>query len=348
MSLRMHSCGLATARFQRAPPVHRSCLPRLKPPACLGSSDSAPPSGDADVQEALSEIMQIQVHKQEAKERLLVDLEARKEKIRKMGEEMNSNFEEESRLDKMRLDLATSVQLAETMEQFRELEEQVQAVRDSLKEDGRQLSNWEDKAMASQNKNLFFQNLYTGSDDPKADGDETSKKPTGRSSHSNAKMHPRNLFNLSQQAVAHIQTAAPSPYSGSKSTVQEAPSATPKKLQLTFKRPNTPKSTSSTSANRPHPAHTAAATPSPYSGSESTPQEKEAPSAMKLLGFTYLATVLFFALIIDVSGAVLNGAVPSIGLDFIYGVLLVALGRGAWSERLGLMNNPSDGSSNGV
>ena len=47
--------------------------------------------------------------------------------------QLNEEFLKEIELDKMRTELASNMSLAETMDKFQQLEDEVQAVRDQLK-----------------------------------------------------------------------------------------------------------------------------------------------------------------------------------------------------------------------
>lgn len=229
-------------------------------PSSLPSGADGVNGGNEYVQDALSEIIQIQVRKQEAKAKVLSDLEDRKEKLRNKGEELSSGLDDDANLDKLRLEMAAKVSLADSLEELRKLEEQVQGVRDQLREDRMELRNWEEASAAERSKGLFFRSLYAIDND---DEDEDGK--VGSS-----------IRRRSQAASASA-------------------------------------------------------------GKSDAAEEKEKPSVIKLYLFTYLATVLFFALLID-----LSGGAPQFGLDFIYVTLFAALGALAWSERQGLMDMPKD------
>jgi hypothetical protein len=134
--------------------------------------------GSAEVQDALDTVMQMSVRKAQVKEDILADLETKKERLRVIGEELTEEFGREIEMDKARAELASNMSLSETLERFQQVEDEVQAVRDQLLADKRDLEEWEDKQAASRNQGLFFQKLYkvkgkglrTGPDEQEGDG----------------------------------------------------------------------------------------------------------------------------------------------------------------------------------
>lgn len=130
----------------------------------FSSSSSAVGSttGNKEVQDALEEILHMSVRKAQVKEDILADLETKKQKLRSIGEELTEAFGREIELNKARLELDSNMNLAETLERFKEVEDEVQAVRDRLKADKEELLEWEERTAMARNQGLFFQKLYKG------------------------------------------------------------------------------------------------------------------------------------------------------------------------------------------
>ena len=116
--------------------------------------------GNSEIQDALDTVMQMSVRKARVKEDILADLETKKDKLRSIGEELTEEFAREIELDKARAEMASNMSLSETLDRFQEVEDEVQAVRDQLMADKRDLEEWEDKQATSRNQGLFFQKLY--------------------------------------------------------------------------------------------------------------------------------------------------------------------------------------------
>ncbi|GAX85465.1 hypothetical protein CEUSTIGMA_g12881.t1 [Chlamydomonas eustigma] len=116
--------------------------------------------GNPEVQDALAEVMMLSVRKEKVKEDIRQDVEAKKEKIRNIGKELTDDFERKIELDKMRTELASNMSLAETMQKFQAVEDELQALRDKLKEDREELADWEDRTAQARNQGLFFKRLH--------------------------------------------------------------------------------------------------------------------------------------------------------------------------------------------
>jgi len=132
-----------------------------KAPADASSSNASEKNTDSEVQEALADILNMEVRKEEVKQEILADLELKKEQLRLIGQELADDFEKEIALDKIRTELASNMSLADTMSRFQELEDEVQALRDSVAADKEELLDWEESTAAARSRSLFFKELYT-------------------------------------------------------------------------------------------------------------------------------------------------------------------------------------------
>jgi len=153
-----------------------------KAPADASSSNASEKNTDSEVQEALADILNMEVRKEEVKQEILADLELKKEQLRLIGQELADDFEKEIALDKIRTELASNMSLADTMSRFQELEDEVQALRDSVAADKEELLDWEESTAAARSRSLFFKELYT------------VKRPKGDDEHGRcvAAVHTRN------------------------------------------------------------------------------------------------------------------------------------------------------------
>ncbi|KAL6756733.1 hypothetical protein V8C86DRAFT_2643701 [Haematococcus lacustris] len=148
---------------------HHKTLPsHLTPLRChrhhhrhvLYASGPASPEGDPAVQEKLVDMLELGLAKYRVKEDIVADLEKRKANVRQIGEELAEQLGKDVELNKMRMDLATSASLADTLAQFQELDDSIQALRDELQEDAAELAAYEASSAAARNQGLFFQNLH--------------------------------------------------------------------------------------------------------------------------------------------------------------------------------------------
>ena len=87
---------------------------------------------------------------------------------------MTEEFGREIELDKARAELASNLSLSETLDRFKEVEDEVQAVRDQLQLDKKELEEWEEKQAAARNQGLFFQKLYKVKDKRISDASDGS------------------------------------------------------------------------------------------------------------------------------------------------------------------------------
>mmetsp|Transcript_18724 Transcript_18724/g.40259 ORF Transcript_18724/g.40259 Transcript_18724/m.40259 type:complete len:178 (-) Transcript_18724:458-991(-) len=88
----------------------------------------------------------------------------------------------------MRAELASSMSLAETLDKFKQLEDEVQAVRDQLKADSEELEAWEQRTADARNNLLFFKTLYAR--EKKKGGASGASSSSGSSSSSSSSADP--------------------------------------------------------------------------------------------------------------------------------------------------------------
>ncbi|KAJ9529014.1 hypothetical protein QJQ45_007088 [Haematococcus lacustris] len=138
------------------------------------------PGAGSFAEEKLVDMLELGLAKYRVKEDIVADLEKRKANVRQIGEEPGSGrlvscgaawwrpllcqlaeqLGKDVELNKMRMDLATSASLADTLAQFQELDDSIQALRDELQEDAAELAAYEASSAAARNQGLFFQNLH--------------------------------------------------------------------------------------------------------------------------------------------------------------------------------------------
>ncbi|KAF5837335.1 hypothetical protein DUNSADRAFT_4494 [Dunaliella salina] len=125
--------------------------------------------GDLELQDRLVDQLQIGIAKAKVKEGMLEDLEERKKSLRKIGDDLTDELDKQLALDKARMNLAGSSSLADMLEEFRQLDEDVQRIRDELQillqADRRDLAAFERRNAEERSRGLFFKNLYSVKDE---------------------------------------------------------------------------------------------------------------------------------------------------------------------------------------
>eukprot|EP00798_Chlamydomonas_sp_ICE-L_P007275 gene7275-388_t len=105
-----------SAHLARMPPARLDPWGRASSSSSSSSDDdknaqSRSEDGSEAVQDALSEILMIQVRKEEVKQQIRDDVEVKKERMREIGDQITSEFGDEIRVDKLRMELASNMSL---------------------------------------------------------------------------------------------------------------------------------------------------------------------------------------------------------------------------------------------
>jgi len=183
--------------------------------AAPDKDDDEPVGGNSKVQDDLVDLISLEVAKAKVRDDMQKDLEQRKENMRKIGEELMEQLEKKIELDKMRMDLATSASLADTLQQFKELDDEVQKIRDELQADQADLAAFEARSTSARNQGLFFQQLYkpdvtAGSDEPGAGAAGGAASGTS-SSGSSSTLEPQVVRALQHQITEPARRELASP-----------------------------------------------------------------------------------------------------------------------------------------
>eukprot|EP00199_Chlamydomonas_sp_CCMP681_P006591 CAMPEP_0119107720 /NCGR_PEP_ID=MMETSP1180-20130426/11565_1 /TAXON_ID=3052 ORGANISM="Chlamydomonas cf sp, Strain CCMP681" /NCGR_SAMPLE_ID=MMETSP1180 /ASSEMBLY_ACC=CAM_ASM_000741 /LENGTH=275 /DNA_ID=CAMNT_0007093253 /DNA_START=90 /DNA_END=917 /DNA_ORIENTATION=+ len=157
--------------------VSRPVLQHQQLVARAAEDVQGPGEGDLQVQAGLVDVLKLEVAKAKVKDDMLQDLETRKENMRRIGQELDDEFAKKIELDKMRMDLASNSSLADTYAEFKELDDQIQKIRDQLQVDQADLLAFEQRSAISRNDSLFFKGLHKGP--PETAGAGSSQQGTG-------------------------------------------------------------------------------------------------------------------------------------------------------------------------
>uniref|UniRef100_A0A7R9V4U1 Uncharacterized protein n=1 Tax=Chlamydomonas euryale TaxID=1486919 RepID=A0A7R9V4U1_9CHLO len=124
------------------------------------------------LQEALSDLMLLEVERARVRQLVLDDVEIRRQRAKDIGNEILEEVRRSTDNDKARVDAAGARIEAATSAAFDALDADVAAVRDTLTRSVDALDDWHDRAAAKQNAPLFFGQLYRGSGRVGLAGDE--------------------------------------------------------------------------------------------------------------------------------------------------------------------------------
>jgi len=133
------------------------------------------------VQEALLEQLRLQLQNEAFKEEVKGDLKDRVERLREIEAELKQQLDETLDIEKFRMDLESGQALSNAMDQFNQLEEEIQKFKEKMKAEQDEFSSWEKESTAARNKGLFFKSLY------KPDADTDSEETEGSSGSSSSR-----------------------------------------------------------------------------------------------------------------------------------------------------------------
>ncbi|KAG1663742.1 hypothetical protein FOA52_006111 [Chlamydomonas sp. UWO 241] len=207
------ACGGGDARAQE----ELAQLLRSQQADAGSSAGSSGTSGDADVQEALGDVLALRVEAARVRARVEADVEARRARARAIGEEILGEVRESVDADKGRAEAAAARSLASTNAAFDALDAEVEEVAADLAQMRESLDDFQDDMAARQNRFLFFGRLYNTRPQPPADAQAVARTVSAMQSRLAADVNNARRLSLfvllaaALAAVAAQDLARPSP-----------------------------------------------------------------------------------------------------------------------------------------